>query len=68
MATISGYSAHADQRDLLNLIKRIRHWHQEVKLVHGDAGAKLVLKAEIEVLAAKHHCSVIVDLPENSSA
>ena len=67
VTTISGYSAHADQRDLLNFIKRMRHWPREVKLVHGDAGAKRVLKAEIEALAAKHHHAITVDLPENSS-
>ena len=68
VTTISGYSAHADQRDLLNFIKRMRHWPLEIRLVHGDAEAKRVLKAKIEALAAKHQRSVVVELPENSPA
>ena len=68
VTTISGYSAHADQRDLLNFIKRMRHWPREIRLVHGDAEAKRVLKTAIEAMAAKHQRSVVVELPENSPA
>ena len=38
--TITGYSAHADQLDLLNFVKHIRHKPQEIRIVHGDEGAK----------------------------
>ena len=41
--TISGYSAHADQKDLLNFIKRMRHKPREVRIVHGDDDAKAIL-------------------------
>jgi len=41
--TISGYCAHADQRDLVNFVKRMRHKPKEIRLVHGDEGAKRVL-------------------------
>ncbi|MGQ7260426.1 MBL fold metallo-hydrolase RNA specificity domain-containing protein [Vreelandella sp. V005] len=68
VTTISGYSAHADQRDLLNFVKRMRHWPREIRLVHGDAEAKLVLKAKIEALAAKRHRTVRVVLPENAAS
>ncbi len=40
VGTMSGYSAHADQKDLVNFIKRMRLKPKVVKLVHGDAGAK----------------------------
>lgn len=66
VTTISGYSAHADQRDLLNFVKHMRHWPREIRLVHGDAEAKRVLKAKIEALAAKRHRIVRVALPENA--
>ncbi|HIJ23842.1 MAG TPA: MBL fold metallo-hydrolase, partial [Gammaproteobacteria bacterium] len=46
--TISGYSAHADQRNLVNFIKRMRHKPTDVRLVHGDAGAKASLAAVIK--------------------
>ncbi|MGC3832867.1 MBL fold metallo-hydrolase RNA specificity domain-containing protein [Moritella viscosa] len=40
--TISGYSAHADQQDLLNFVKHIKHKPQEIRIVHGDEVAKAV--------------------------
>ncbi|MFQ3787571.1 MBL fold metallo-hydrolase RNA specificity domain-containing protein [Halomonas sp. A29] len=45
--TVSGYSAHADQHDLLNFVRRMRHPPQEVRLVHGDYHAQAVLKAKL---------------------
>jgi metallo-beta-lactamase family protein len=41
--TIGGYSAHADQKDLLHFIERMRAWPKQVRLVHGDASAKKAL-------------------------
>ncbi|HIJ49071.1 MAG TPA: MBL fold metallo-hydrolase, partial [Gammaproteobacteria bacterium] len=46
--TISGYSAHADQRNLVNFIKRMRHKPTDIRLVHGDAEAKASLAAMIK--------------------
>jgi metallo-beta-lactamase family protein len=46
--TISGYSAHADQRNLINFIKRMRHKPTDIRLVHGDAEAKASLAAVIK--------------------
>jgi metallo-beta-lactamase family protein len=44
--TLGGYS-HADQKDLLNFIGRMRQKPRQVRLVHGDAGAKQSLAAAI---------------------
>ena len=44
--TITGYSAHADQKDLINFVKRMRHKPKEIRLVHGDKSSKQVLKQE----------------------
>jgi metallo-beta-lactamase family protein len=41
--TIGGYSAHADQADLLNFIGRMRTPPRQVRLVHGDDAAKQTL-------------------------
>lgn len=41
--TLGGYSAHADQADLVRFIRRMRHRPSEVRLVHGDALAKATL-------------------------
>ena len=45
--TVSGYSAHADQHDLLNFVRRMRHPPREVRLVHGDPRAQAALKAKL---------------------
>ena len=45
--TLSGYSAHADQHDLVNFIKRMRKPPREVRLVHGDEGAKRALRGAL---------------------
>ena len=43
--TLSGYSAHADQTDLVNFIKRMPFKPREVIVVHGDDKAKQALVA-----------------------
>ncbi|WP_348704135.1 MBL fold metallo-hydrolase [uncultured Neptuniibacter sp.] len=48
--TISGYSAHADQKDLVNFVKRMRHRPKEIRIVHGDDEAKLALKGKLQGL------------------
>ncbi|GGC06789.1 MBL fold hydrolase [Marinobacterium zhoushanense] len=45
--TIGGYSAHADQRGLVNFVKGMRYRPQEIRLVHGNLGAKESLKAAL---------------------
>ena len=39
---MSGYSAHADQADLLRFVKRIRSKPREIRVVHGESEAKRV--------------------------
>ncbi|TWI62064.1 metallo-beta-lactamase family protein [Desulfobotulus alkaliphilus] len=46
--SISGYSAHADQRDLVRFATRMRHRPGEIHLVHGEEGARKSLKEELE--------------------
>lgn len=41
--TLSGYSAHADQKDLVNFVKRMRFKPAHIRIVHGDDEAKLCL-------------------------
>lgn len=63
ITTISGYSAHAGQRDLLSFIKRMRRWPREVRLVHGDDHARHALKDAINAMAGKACRQVNVVLP-----
>jgi len=46
--TIGGYSAHADQQGLVNFVKGMRHKPREIRLVHGDKGAKQALKEALQ--------------------
>lgn len=45
--TISGYSAHADQQDLVNFVSGIGGMPSEIRIVHGDEKAKEVLKVKL---------------------
>ena len=50
ISTISGYSAHADQGDLLKFVERIYHKPREIRVVHGDAEAKVSLAKKLKEL------------------
>ncbi|WP_406828077.1 MBL fold metallo-hydrolase RNA specificity domain-containing protein [Microbulbifer sp. ARAS458-1] len=45
--TIGGYSAHADQQDLLNFIQQMTTSPDIVRIVHGDEQAKKALSKQI---------------------
>jgi metallo-beta-lactamase family protein len=47
--TISGYSAHADQSNLVNFVKRIRVKPEKVIIVHGDDQAKFALAEKLKL-------------------
>ena len=48
--TISGYSAHADQHNLINFVKRMQHKPRHIRIVHGDDDAKHALAAKYRQL------------------
>ncbi len=48
--TISGYSAHADQKNLINFVKRMCKPPQHIRLVHGEKMAKKELKHSLQGL------------------
>ncbi|GAK56909.1 metallo-beta-lactamase family protein RNase [Candidatus Vecturithrix granuli] len=45
---LSGYSAHADQQDLLNWVKAIPEKPQIIKLVHGEPEAQETLRSRLQ--------------------
>jgi len=49
--TISGYSAHADQANLVRFVKRMRSKPAEIRIVHGDDGAKKALATLLKAVA-----------------
>ncbi len=46
--TIGGYSAHADQKNLVDFVRRIRKGPKEVRLVHGEERARRALAEALE--------------------
>ena len=48
--TLSGYSAHADQSDLLRFVQGIPVKPSEIRLVHGEAPAKAALTEQLRNL------------------
>ena len=46
--TLGGYSAHADQQDLVNFVARMRVKPRQVILVHGEARAKAALAGALQ--------------------
>ena len=48
--TIGGYSAHADQHDLVNFVRRMRRWPDHIRIVHGDDAAKAGLRDALQML------------------
>jgi len=64
ITTLGGYSAHADQTSLVRFITGMRKWPQQVRLIHGDAGAKAALREKIlAAYKAKRHVGEVV-VPE----
>ncbi|MGC8121850.1 MBL fold metallo-hydrolase RNA specificity domain-containing protein [Marinobacter sp. VGCF2001] len=49
--TVGGYSAHAGQEDLLRFVAGIPKPPSEIRIVHGDAGAKAALQVKLQSLA-----------------
>jgi len=45
--TIGGYSAHADQQGLVGFVKGIKQKPTDIRLVHGEEGAKRALRAAL---------------------
>jgi metallo-beta-lactamase family protein len=48
--TLGGYSAHADQKNLVDFVKRMRHKPKQIRIVHGDLSAKRVLQKLLQAL------------------
>ena len=60
--TIGGYSAHADQNDLLAFIQGIPQAPKEIGLIHGERDPREALRALIETWARANHHAVEVSV------
>jgi metallo-beta-lactamase family protein len=64
--SIGGYSAHADQKDLVNFVKRMRKWPTHVRIIHGERSAREGLRVELKTLAQKQGRSMDIVLPDKA--
>jgi len=51
--TLSGYSAHADQNNLVNFVRRMRRLPGQVRLIHGEPPAKRALREKLVRLGVR---------------
>ncbi|WP_304641752.1 MBL fold metallo-hydrolase RNA specificity domain-containing protein, partial [Pseudomonas sp.] len=61
--TLGGYSAHADRKGLVNFVTRMRHWPEQVRLVHGEENAKKALARALQARAKVVGKSLEVVIP-----
>ncbi len=66
--SISGYSAHADQQDLLGFVGRMQRLPREVRLIHGERRAMRVLRRELLAMASRRGQPLEVSLAVPMSA
>ncbi|MDT8428617.1 MAG: MBL fold metallo-hydrolase [Pseudomonadales bacterium] len=64
--SIGGYSAHADQQDLLNFVRRMHRWPSQIRIVHGNDEARQSLRQELLKIAMQKGHSLEIILPEQT--
>lgn len=60
IASIGGYSAHADQKGLVEFVTGMQAWPGEIRVVHGEKRAKRELSAQLYALYAHKGKAVYV--------
>ncbi|MDP2091604.1 MAG: MBL fold metallo-hydrolase RNA specificity domain-containing protein, partial [Pseudohongiella sp.] len=65
--SIGGYSAHADQKDLLNFVRRMRRWPSKIRIIHGERKARETLRDAFYSLAREQGKTIEVLIPEKTS-
>jgi metallo-beta-lactamase family protein len=63
ITTLGGYSAHADQAGLVKFVTGMRHWPQQVRLVHGELYAKQQLADALQEKARRYGRNLEVLIP-----
>ncbi|MCG5523597.1 MBL fold metallo-hydrolase [Ectothiorhodospira haloalkaliphila] len=61
VSTVSGYSGHADQRDLVGFVRRMKRWPSRIRLVHGEPAARQALGDALRGLYAGRGLEVVIE-------
>lgn len=64
IASIGGYSAHADQQGLVAFVTGMQQWPPEIRIVHGDVPAKQELSDRLRKAYAVKQREVRIVVPE----
>ena len=62
--SMSGYSAHADQDDLMKFVANIKHGPQQIRIVHGDVKAQEALARKLASI--KPDCEIVIAANEKN--
>lgn len=66
VTTVGGYSAHADQQELLEFVTSMGQCPEEIRLVHGDTEAKEALAQRLSRRFAMESKRVKLEIPRHS--
>ncbi|WP_420492700.1 MBL fold metallo-hydrolase RNA specificity domain-containing protein [Phytopseudomonas flavescens] len=61
VASIGGYSTHADQNGLVSFVTGMEEWPGEIRLVHGEEGAKNALQQVLLTQYAQKRLPLMID-------
>lgn len=67
VASIGGYSAHADQANLVSFVRNMRKWPQQIRIVHGNDEARAELREKFLMLAKQKGMEIEILLPKRES-
>jgi len=60
---VGGYSAHADQANLLSFVRGMRHWPSQVRIIHGNDAGRNGLKQSLQLMARDVGREIEIVLP-----
>ncbi|MNJ57869.1 Ribonuclease [compost metagenome] len=63
VATLGGYSAHADQNGLVAFVTGMQEWPERIVLVHGERRAKAALAEALRKSYEQIGKDVAIDIP-----
>jgi metallo-beta-lactamase family protein len=64
VASIGGYSAHADQEGLVKFVTNMRQWPSHIRIVHGESKAKQALAARLSVIYRDKQQPLQLEIPQ----
>ena len=67
VSSVGGYSAHADQKNLLTFVRGMRRWPTQIRIVHGNDAARRTLGERIMQMAQQVGKEIEIILPTRAT-